>query len=83
MSYGGEDCAHEGTTLLLPFHPETMEGVVAADGETPEGRWPVEGGYERVGEEALFHARAVVGGVSVLGKVGRTGTLYVVRMGYR
>lgn len=73
VSYGGEEYVHEGMTLLLPFDSVTIERVVVADGEISEGRRPVEGGYERVGEEALFHARAVVDGVSVRGNGGEDG----------
>lgn len=73
VSYGGQEYAHRGTTLLLPFDPATMEWVAAAGGQAPVWRRPVEGGYERVGREVLFHARAVVDGESVLGKAGQYG----------
>nr|VWO99611.1 E3 ubiquitin protein ligase (EC [Ganoderma boninense] len=76
VPYGGEEVEHEGTTLLLPFDPRTtLKRVVAAHGQIQEGRRPVEGGYERAGEEALFHARAVVEGVNVLGKAEGDGHL--------
>ena len=77
VPYGGEEHLHDGTTLLLPFDPTAMEWVLTSEGEIPEGRRPVEGGYERLGEEVLYHARAVVDGVTVLGKASEDG--YMVR----
>ena len=70
VSYGGKEYMHTGTTLLLPFDPAAMEWVVTGHMRIPAGRRPVEGGYERIGVQALFHARAVVDGVTVPGKAG-------------
>ena len=44
-----------------------MEWVSANHGVIPKGRRPVDGGYEASGER-LYHAVAVISGVSVPGK---------------
>jgi hypothetical protein len=59
--------AHSGRYDLLPFDPNTMEWVSASHGRVPDGRRPVEGGYEQ-GGEVLYHAVAVVNGIKVPGK---------------
>ena len=73
VSYGGKEYLHEGSTLLLPFDPAEMEWVITSHAQVPEGRRPVEGGYECRGTKRLFHARAVVKGVTVPGKAGEHG----------
>jgi hypothetical protein len=46
-----------------------MEFVQASRGRVPQGRRPIEGGYEENGAK-LYHALAVVDGVRVPGKTG-------------
>ncbi|EJF66284.1 hypothetical protein BD309DRAFT_988823 [Dichomitus squalens] len=70
VSYGGKEYPYRGVGFLLPFDPTTMEWVPAADGRIPSGRRPVEGGYERIGGQKLYHALAVVEGVKTPGKTG-------------
>ncbi|KAM5530193.1 hypothetical protein V8D89_001036 [Ganoderma adspersum] len=64
VSYGGEEYAHGGTMLLLPFDPAMMAWVVAADGEIMEGWRPVEGGvFGEAGEDGhLCGANVPYGG---------------------
>ncbi|PIL33773.1 hypothetical protein GSI_04398 [Ganoderma sinense ZZ0214-1] len=71
----GRPCQHEhrGATYLLPFDPAAMRWVQASGGQPPRGSRPVEGGYERIDKERLYHARAVVNGVTVPGKAGEHG----------
>ena len=73
VSYGGKEYEHRGTTFLLPFDPATMLSVRASHGQLPRGSRPVEGGYERIDAQKLYHALAVVNGVSVPGKAGENG----------
>ncbi len=73
VSYGGREYEHRGTTYLLPFDPTAMLWVRASHGRLPLGWRPVEGGYERIGAQKLYHALAVVDGVSVPGKAGNHG----------
>lgn len=73
VSYGGQEYKHHGTTYLLPFDPATMLWVRASYGRFPLGCRPVEGGYERIGAQKLYHALAVIDGVSVPGKIGDNG----------
>ncbi|KAM5544924.1 hypothetical protein V8D89_001035 [Ganoderma adspersum] len=47
--------------------------VRASHGQLPRGSRPVEGGYERIDAQKLYHALAVVNGVSVPGKAGENG----------
>ena len=47
----------------------TMEWVPARDGVMPEGRRPVQAGFENNGEP-LYHAVALIDGARVSGKVG-------------
>ena len=75
VPYGGKEHDHSGTILLLPFNLATMEWVQASHGTIPPGRRPVEGGYERLGGKKLYHALALVEGVSVPGKAGENGHL--------
>ncbi|KAI1791654.1 hypothetical protein LXA43DRAFT_1061173 [Ganoderma leucocontextum] len=70
VSYGGKEYLHAGTAYVLPFDRTTMEWVPASDGRVPRGRTPVEGGYELVGRQPLYHALALVQGVKVPGKTG-------------
>ncbi|PIL24455.1 hypothetical protein GSI_14209 [Ganoderma sinense ZZ0214-1] len=70
VSYGGKEYPHTGAAYLLPFDRSTMEWVPASDGRVPPGRTPVDGGFEQVGGQRLFHALALVQGVKVPGKTG-------------
>lgn len=54
---------------MLPFDPRTMELVRTQEGRIPNGRRPVQGGYEESGSW-LYHALAEVNGVKVPGKCG-------------
>lgn len=69
VAYGGGEVGHNGRYDLLPFVPEEMEWVVTGNGRIPEGRRPVEGGYEEDGSK-LYHALAEIEGVRVPGKTG-------------
>ncbi|KAI1791655.1 hypothetical protein LXA43DRAFT_388915 [Ganoderma leucocontextum] len=70
VSYGGKEYEHPGMCHLLPFNPATMEWVPTSRGKIPHGRRPVEGGYEEIGGDMLYHALAMVDGVRVPGKAG-------------
>ncbi|KAF7794804.1 hypothetical protein EIP86_005946 [Pleurotus ostreatoroseus] len=67
--YGGAEFEHRGRFDLLPFDPATMEWVHTGQGRIPQGRRPVEGGYEEHGGK-LYHALATVQNVKVPGKAG-------------
>ncbi|KAF4613880.1 hypothetical protein D9613_007536 [Agrocybe pediades] len=69
VPYGGSEFGHHGRYDLLPFRHEQMEWVHTSHGRFPEGRRPVEGGYEEDGNK-LYHAVAVINGVKVPGKTG-------------
>lgn len=69
LGYGGIERLHNGRYDLLPFDPNTMEWIPAANGEIPSGRTPIEGGYEDHGIR-LYHAMALIGGTPALGKTG-------------
>lgn len=69
VPYGGGEHEHHGRYDLLPFRSEMMEWVPTSHGQIPQGKWPVEGGYEDHGAK-LFHALAPVSGVMVPGKTG-------------
>ena len=73
VSYDGKEYEHRGATFLLPFDPATMLWVLACDGQLPRGSRPVEGGYEGVGAQKLYHALAIVNRVSIPGKAGENG----------
>ncbi|EIW83823.1 hypothetical protein CONPUDRAFT_99430 [Coniophora puteana RWD-64-598 SS2] len=70
VGYGGQELSHRGRYDLLPYDPATMEWVPASLGRIPDGRRPVEGGYENNGAR-LYHACAVFQGVRVPGKTGQ------------
>ena len=71
VSYGDKEHPHRGSGYLLPFDPNTMEWVRASEGRIPNGRRPVDGGYETsIGGPKLYHALAVVGGIRTPGKTG-------------
>lgn len=70
VSYGGKEYEHAGMCHLLPFNPATMEWVPTSHSKIPPGRRPVEGGYEEIGGDMLYHALATVDGVKVPGKAG-------------
>ncbi|KAF8656801.1 hypothetical protein AX16_002353 [Volvariella volvacea WC 439] len=69
VPYGTTELEHHGRYDLLPFVPQEMEFVMTGWGRIPEGRRPVEGGYEETGEK-LYHAVAYISGVRVPGKTG-------------
>jgi hypothetical protein len=66
---------HHGLYDLLPFDPATMEWVAASNGLIPDGRRPIEGGYDENGQK-LYHAMGIIDGVRVPGKTG----VHLVRM---
>ncbi|KAK7033122.1 DUF3421 domain-containing protein [Favolaschia claudopus] len=70
VPYGGSEMAHQGRYDLLLFDPLTMEWVTTSEGRIPEGRTPIEGGYEETIREKLYHACARVNGILVPGKTG-------------
>jgi hypothetical protein len=69
VAYGGSEQRHKGRYDLLPFVPQLMEFVKTSHGLIPQGRRPVEGGYEENGTK-LYHAVAMVKGVRAPGKTG-------------
>ena len=69
VAYGGTEREHHGRYDLLPISPE-MEWVPTREGKIPQGRRPVEGGYESNGVK-LFHALGSMDGVNVPGKTGQ------------
>ena len=68
-AYGGAEVGHEGRYDMLPFVGDQMEWVPASHGRIPDGRRPVEGGYEEGGDK-LYHSIVVINGVRVPGKTG-------------
>ncbi|QRV75509.1 hypothetical protein RhiJN_03524 [Ceratobasidium sp. AG-Ba] len=68
VPYGGGEHEHRGRFDILPVTNQ-MEWVPMQGGGVPQGRVPVEGGYE--GENPLYHAYAEIQGVKVPGKTGR------------
>ncbi|TRM64693.1 hypothetical protein BD626DRAFT_489603 [Schizophyllum amplum] len=90
VAYAGAELLHSGRFDLLPFLPEQMEWVHTSGGRIPQGRRPVEGGYEESGAK-LYHAIATIDGLRVPGKTGEHlgaanvsfgGAEHVVRDGY-
>ncbi|KAG5644380.1 hypothetical protein DXG03_008608 [Asterophora parasitica] len=77
VAFGGGEYGPEGRYDLLPFNPDTMEWVATSYGQIPEGRRPIEGGYEDHGAK-LYHGLAEVDGVKVPGKTAEH--LYVSRL---
>jgi Protein of unknown function (DUF3421) len=75
VAFGGLEHGHHGRYDLLPFSPQTMEFVPTSHGRIPQGRRPIDGGYEEHGGK-LYHAVAYVNGVRVPGKTGEH--LYVI-----
>ena len=71
VPYGGTEFSHHGRYDLLPYREQDMEWVPASHGRIPEGRRPVEGGYEEGGNK-LYHAAAHISGANlkVPGKAG-------------
>jgi hypothetical protein len=45
---------------ILPFDPRRMGWVKTSDGKIPDGKTPVEGGYNGLSQEILFHAYGIV-----------------------
>lgn len=68
VPYGGTEREHHGRYDLLPVTPD-MEWVPTSKGKIPQGRRPIEGGYESDGVK-LYHALGHVNGVIVPGKTG-------------
>ncbi|KAJ7473140.1 hypothetical protein B0H11DRAFT_1866710 [Mycena galericulata] len=69
VPYGGQEIGHHGRYDVLIIDDGRMEWVRTSHGRIPEGRTPVEGGYEE-NHERLFHAVARVDGILVPGKTG-------------
>jgi hypothetical protein len=69
VPYAGQELEHEGKFDLLPFDFNKMEWREASYGQLPPNRKPIYGGYEENGQP-LYHAMAIVNGVSVPGKTG-------------
>lgn len=67
VPYGGEEHEHKGRYDILPVTNE-MEWVPASRGQVPNGRQPVEGGYESGNK--MYHAFATVQGIKTPGKTG-------------
>jgi len=89
VPYNGEEFEHHGRYDVLPVTTD-MEWVPTKHGLVPSGRRPVDGGYEETGER-LYHAVAVIEGVSVPGKTAVSlhaahipfgGTEHVINEGY-
>jgi hypothetical protein len=62
VPYDGREIGFEGRCELLPITSE-MEWVPTREGKIPQGRRPVEGGYESNGDK-LYHALGAVDSVS-------------------
>ncbi|ESK92624.1 hypothetical protein Moror_4337 [Moniliophthora roreri MCA 2997] len=64
LPYGGQEKEHDGRWELNPFLPDQMEWVAASRGAVPNGRTPVEGGYEKDvqyhRQRSLYYALATV-----------------------
>ncbi|KAJ6494793.1 hypothetical protein C8R47DRAFT_1117216 [Mycena vitilis] len=71
VAYGGREVSHHGRYDLLLFDPQTMEWVPTSHGRIPEGRTPIEGGYEENIRDKLYHACARINGLAVPGKTGQ------------
>ncbi|KAJ7127030.1 hypothetical protein C8R44DRAFT_780224 [Mycena epipterygia] len=71
VAYGGGEISHKGRYDLLLFDETTMEWVRTSHGHIPEGRTPVEGGYEENIHNKLYHAAARVHNILIPGKTGR------------
>jgi len=69
VPYGGGEHGHHGRYDLLPYRQDQMEFVPTSNGRIPQGRRPVEGGYEDHGAK-LYHAVALINGIRVPGKTG-------------
>lgn len=67
VAYGGSENYHDGAFEVLRYNPDNMELVTAANGEIPEGRTPVGGGWEQDGR-MLYHGLGLVENVWVPGK---------------
>ncbi|KAK7680861.1 hypothetical protein QCA50_016171 [Cerrena zonata] len=64
MTYGGKEIVHNGRWELKPFDSEKMEWISTSHGRSPEGRVPVDGGYEKdvqyMRQRSLYYALASV-----------------------
>ncbi|KAJ7158787.1 hypothetical protein C8R46DRAFT_400812 [Mycena filopes] len=70
VAYGGREVSHHGRYDLLLFDHATMEWVPTSHGRIPEGRTPVEGGYEENIHDKLYHAQARINNLPIPGKTG-------------
>ncbi|KAJ6474548.1 hypothetical protein DFH09DRAFT_1266584 [Mycena vulgaris] len=69
IAYGGRELGHHGRYEVLIIDESMMEWVHTSHGRVPEGRTPVDGGYEE-NHDKLYHAAARVNGIMVPGKTG-------------
>ncbi|KAF9526413.1 hypothetical protein CPB83DRAFT_858057 [Crepidotus variabilis] len=69
VALDGKEIRHQGRFDILPYLPEQMELVLTSYGKIPDGRRPIEGGYEEGGSQ-LYHAVAAVEGLRIPGKTG-------------
>lgn len=72
VTYGGVEIEHRGRYDILPTNNEIMEWVNTGYGRIPDGRRPVEGGFEETGEK-LYHGVALVQDEPVLWVLGKCG----------
>ncbi|KAJ7035010.1 hypothetical protein C8F04DRAFT_1259369 [Mycena alexandri] len=70
VAFGGREVSHHGRYDLLLFDHATMEWVPTSHGRIPEGRTPVEGGYEENVHDKLYHAAARINNLLIPGKTG-------------
>ncbi|KAJ7066926.1 hypothetical protein C8F01DRAFT_1365129 [Mycena amicta] len=70
VPYGGGEHSHHGRYDLLLFDEATMEWVPTSHGRIPEGRTPIEGGYEENIQQKLYHARGRHNNLLIPGKAG-------------
>ncbi|KAJ7773227.1 hypothetical protein B0H16DRAFT_1511575 [Mycena metata] len=70
VAFGAREVSHHGRYDLLLFDPAMMEWVPTSHGRIPEGRTPIEGGYEENIRDKLYHAAARVNNILVPGKTG-------------
>jgi hypothetical protein len=66
----GDDEEWSNNYEVLPFDSSKMEWVKTSEGHIPEGRRPIEGGFDY--GERLFHAYAVIDGFQVPGKTSES-----------
>lgn len=69
VSYCGDEHPHRGRYDVLPYDPVQMEFVLTSDGRIPQGKRPIDGGYDESGDR-LYHAVGIVDGLRLPGKTG-------------